>query len=765
MGTRATIFKFADVEVREREFSLAKGGEVFPVEPKAFRVLLILLRNPQKLIKKEELLNAVWGDAAVTENSLARSIALLRRLLRDDIHNPRYIETVATVGYRFVSKVEASGDASGDLQAIGKADDLREPNIVGTLASGESAEVLAKYVAQLAPGDGYKDRSRRQIQVSRKSFPRWLLLGTIVLAFGLATAVWYLRRPLPPPNLTDPVQLTRDGRRKNVVGTDGTRLYLNILEPKAVGQVPDSGGLITEIPFDLPSEGGLWGISSVSPDGSSLLAFDHFDLFQEVARVSVVGILGHPVRYLTESYVAIFSPDGRSVLYATPHGDIYSMAAEGGEPRLILASHAPEGEIVRTGDLSWSPDGSTIRFTRDLKLWEVSSNGSNPHQLLPGWHESVSQWGGQWTLDGDFFLFVSGSIGSLNRFPNNNRGGQLWAIDERRGRLRPPIAEPIQLTSGPMVWGPAVSARDGHRIFARGMSFRGELVRHDKRSNHFDPYLGGISAEMVAFSRDGTYVAYVTFPDGILWRANRDGTGLLQLTKPPFYPRDVRWSPDGSQIVFTDNSQNGLDAIYVVSSQGGTPVRFIPEESGPHADLTWSPDGKKVVYSTIPWLSVGNYSVAKTEVRILELATRRATNLPHRPEGFWSPRWSPDGRYIAGMPSTTDNLSIFDLKTQTWKDLFQKGLNGRKDKLMPQIGFPNWSKDSRFIYFQRSTDHRGIFRVPISGGDEEQIIDLKDFRNMGWYTGGWLGLDPVDAPLLLRDTGTDEIYAFTLDQN
>ncbi len=113
MGNKSFIFCFADVEVREREFSLIKGGEVFPVEPKAFRVLLILLRNPQKLITKEELLNAVWGDAAVTENSLTRSIALLRRLLGDDIRNPRYIETVATVGYRFVSKVEVSEERCG----------------------------------------------------------------------------------------------------------------------------------------------------------------------------------------------------------------------------------------------------------------------------------------------------------------------------------------------------------------------------------------------------------------------------------------------------------------------------------------------------------------------------------------------------------------------------------------------------------------------------------------------------------------------------
>ncbi|HTF62618.1 MAG TPA: winged helix-turn-helix domain-containing protein [Edaphobacter sp.] len=741
IGNKSFIFRFSDVEVREHEFSLLKAGKVLTVEPKAFRVLLLLLRNPQKLISKEELLNSVWGDTAVTEGSLTRCIWLLRRQLGDDINEPRFIETVATVGYRFVCKVEVSEDGSGDLQATGEANRLNEGDFVETLANGEIATNPLTQIDKPA-ADRKRSRSRS-----------WLLPGNIILVVGLATAIWYLRRPLPPPRLTNPVQLTRDGRRKNVVGTDGNRLYLNILEPKAVGQVPVSGGLITEIPFDLPSQGGLWGVSSVSPDGSSLLALDHFDIFRGSARVSIIGILGHPVRYLTESNTATFSPDGRSVLYATPHGDIYSMAA-GGEPRLILASHVPEGERVRTWDLSWSPGGSTIRFTRGLKIWEVSSSGSNLHQLLPGWHASASQWGGQWTLDGEFFLFVSGSIGSMNRFPNYNHGGQLWAIDERRGRLRPAIAEPIQLTSGPMVWGPAVSARDGHTIFSRGMSRRGELVRYDKRSNHFDPYLRGISAEMVAFSRDGRYVAYVTFPDGILWRANRDGTGLLQLTKPPFYPRDVRWSPDGSEIVFTDNSQNGVDAIYVVPSQGGTPKRLIPEESGPHADLTWSPDGKKVVYSTTCWQSVGNCSPAKIEVRILELATRRIITLPHRPEGFGSPRWSPDGRYIAGMPLKADNLSIFDLKTQQWKDLLRKGFNG----------FPSWSKDGRFIYFQRPTDDRGIFRIPISGGDEERIVDLKEFRNMGWYPFGWLGLDPTDAPLLLRDTGTDEIYALTLEQ-
>jgi eukaryotic-like serine/threonine-protein kinase len=100
--SKSLVFRFADIEVREREFCIVKAGEVLAVEPKTFQVLLYMLRKPQKLVSKEELLNAVWGDTSVTENSLPRNIAKLRRLLEDDAREPRYIATVATVGYRFV---------------------------------------------------------------------------------------------------------------------------------------------------------------------------------------------------------------------------------------------------------------------------------------------------------------------------------------------------------------------------------------------------------------------------------------------------------------------------------------------------------------------------------------------------------------------------------------------------------------------------------------------------------------------------------------
>src|SRR5215471_16364348 len=132
---KSMVFNFADVEVREREFCIARNGEVFSVEPKAFRVLLFLLRNPHKLITKEELLDAVWSDTAVSENSLTRSIALLRKLLGDNTHEPRYIATVPTVGYRFLHDVRVAEDS---FSAAGAVDVLSESLADPTSSASQS---------------------------------------------------------------------------------------------------------------------------------------------------------------------------------------------------------------------------------------------------------------------------------------------------------------------------------------------------------------------------------------------------------------------------------------------------------------------------------------------------------------------------------------------------------------------------------------------------------------------------------------------------
>ena len=99
---KSHVFRFADVEVHEREFVLVKADIAVQVEPKAFRVLLFLLRNPGKLVTKDEILDAVWNDCSVSDNSLTKNIATLRRLLGDDAREPKRIRTVRGIGYVMV---------------------------------------------------------------------------------------------------------------------------------------------------------------------------------------------------------------------------------------------------------------------------------------------------------------------------------------------------------------------------------------------------------------------------------------------------------------------------------------------------------------------------------------------------------------------------------------------------------------------------------------------------------------------------------------
>ena len=696
--SKSLVFRFGDVEIREREFCLVKAGEVSPIEPKAFRVLLFLLHNPQKLITKEELLDAVWADASVTESSLTRSIAKLRRALGDDIREPRYIATVATVGYRFIGKVEVSEEPSGVRENTEKPPGLS--------------------------GVGKKVQSRRHLR-------GWALAVGGVFALCLAGAIWYLHRPLAQPRITQYTLITHDGHQKILVGTDGSRLYFNWmsgpLSPESIAQVAISGGGIAPVPVALPNP----FLVGVSPNGSSFLIGAETGLWN-------VRILGGQARHLGDAWDASFSPDGNSVAFFAAGGGIYVVGSDGtGTHKLALP-----GDTV--SDIAWSPDGGAIRFTMKDRIWEMSASGSGLHEAMPGWHDS-SVCCGKWTPDGKLFLFIS--------------DGQIWALDERRGLFRRPPAEPIQLTQGPIrwggplpgnyfpgeFWGGPVPSKDGSRIFALGLSPRGELSRFDSKTKQFQPFLGGISAQGVSYSKDGKSIAYVSYPEGILWKADRDGSNPVQLTDPPLQAFMPRWSPDGKQISFAGDYPGPNGAFYIVSSDGGSPRKFLAQDQHLDGFLTWSPDGHQMA-------GTSTSADGKFVLAILNLDTRQDTIIPGS-VGLFEPRWSPDGRYLAATGFDDLQLKLFDLKTGKWLVLTQQGI----------ADCPEWSGDSEFIYFRRVSGDTGLFRIRISGGRAEKIVDLKDWHDAGWF-GRYMGLDPSDAPLLLRDIGSEDIYALTLDQ-
>src|ERR1051325_29382 len=80
-----SIHQFDDIEVDLRKGTLTKSGQVVPLEPKAFNVLVYLIENRERLISKSELLDAIWRETFVTENAMTRLIAQLRRALGDDV--------------------------------------------------------------------------------------------------------------------------------------------------------------------------------------------------------------------------------------------------------------------------------------------------------------------------------------------------------------------------------------------------------------------------------------------------------------------------------------------------------------------------------------------------------------------------------------------------------------------------------------------------------------------------------------------------------
>jgi DNA-binding winged helix-turn-helix (wHTH) protein/TolB-like protein/Flp pilus assembly protein TadD len=106
-------YKFGPFIVERTAYRVLKDGEPLTLTPKLVDVLLHFVSRPSLLVTKEELLSTLWPDVAVTDNALTQAISDLRQALGDDASAPRFIQTVARRGYRFIAPVEPIGPAGG----------------------------------------------------------------------------------------------------------------------------------------------------------------------------------------------------------------------------------------------------------------------------------------------------------------------------------------------------------------------------------------------------------------------------------------------------------------------------------------------------------------------------------------------------------------------------------------------------------------------------------------------------------------------------
>src|SRR5947209_4334675 len=149
-----TSYQFGPFRVDTRERRLLRDGEVVPLTPKVFDILLVLVQNSGHILSKDEVMNLVWPNTAVEEGNIARNISTLRNALGERPREHQYIETVPWRGYRFVANVKEVRDESvrtaissiAVLPFVNVADD---PSLE-YLADGIT-ESLINDLSQLAP--------------------------------------------------------------------------------------------------------------------------------------------------------------------------------------------------------------------------------------------------------------------------------------------------------------------------------------------------------------------------------------------------------------------------------------------------------------------------------------------------------------------------------------------------------------------------------------------------------------------------------------
>ena len=565
------------------------------------------------------------------------------------------------------------------------------------------------------------------------------------LAAGVLAAAVILRPAAPAPRVADVVQLTNDVRMKaaaftglpDPLVTDGSRIYFMRLSfPTAdLEQVSVEGGEPAAVPVPLVA----WTLADISPAHSELLLLGFADTPGEPVDAGLLWAMPLPagqarrIGSLT-GVDAAWSPDGAELVVAR-ESELDRASADGSNLRKIAAVNG------RPLWPRWSPDSKTIRFTLyDSKLnarslWEVASDGTRLGPLLAGWDTPPTECCGSWTPGGEYYVFQSARSGTPN----------IWAIREKAPFWQKVSREPVRLTFGQFSAQAPLASRDGKRLFFIGSLPRSEILRLDSKSHEAVPFLPGLSTEGLAFSQDGRSLAYIAYPERTLWRAAANGADHRQLTFPPMRCLLPRWSPDGKTIAFAAQMPGQPWKAYLIPAETGSVEELVPG-GGESLDPTWSPDGRTLALGLTSESARGTKANA---LHLIDLKTRQVTDLPDS-AGLFSPRWSPDGRYILAMTDDYLKIALFDVASRKWEDL-----------IAARAGYPEWSKDGKYVYYSNPFDNQTPFyRVRVSDRKLERLANLADYGELATGRFGvWTGLGPDDSLLASRDISVQEIYA------
>jgi Tol biopolymer transport system component len=722
------------------------------LQDQPFRVLAVLLTKAGQVVTHTELQAQVWGpDTNVDiERALAVAIKKIREALSDSAEHPRFVETLAKRGYRFIAPVTATPAAFRSLVAndltLKTAELFPPPSFPPTPGVQISSPVAPASIQRprlnlgQEPSNGNRAVRKRQFWSMRKTD---LFVAIAILLLGTVPVLWLQARsgtkpPLPIEQIThnSPISAGPPNMENLLaLATDGQRIFATVLgngKPQ-LSAIDISTGAVQAL--TVPNELASGRVADISKDGSKLLVRSQLSPQSEQPLWVVPTAGGSALRLgNVQAQDATWMPDGASILFANGN--------ELNEVRLGGGTIAPIVKLPgRAFWLRWSPDGTLLRFTvmdsvtHTASLWELKRGSKVPHPLLKNRIGQVLDCCGSWTADGSAYVFES----------TGKSGSNVW-------ELKSSImgSSLTQLTNGPLSFFSPITARSGQRLYFYGADQPSGLQRYQGQQLGFRPertFL--VDANRVAYSSDHQWVAWEDFA-ARLWRARADGSDKILLTPDDLEVFLAQWSPDGSKLAIMARHPDETWQIYVISADGGKPERLMKDDRNV-ADPGWSADGKEIVFGREPD-SMGKESGPRT-IEIFNLQNQTTSTVPQS-EGLFSPRWSPDGKWIAALTLPQNKLMLFDVARQRWSELASTGASD-----------PVWSNDSKAIFIHAFlAENQPILRVSVPNGEVKVVAGSEDFHSgepADYFFGG---MTPDEVPLVRPRVGTGNLFMMDLDR-
>ncbi|MFZ0734820.1 MAG: winged helix-turn-helix domain-containing protein, partial [Candidatus Sulfotelmatobacter sp.] len=621
---------------------LLKEGQKIKLQEQPFRVLFLLLQRSGEVVTRDQLRQELWpADTFVDfDHGLNSAVARLREALRDSAEKPRFIETVAKRGYRFIAPIQPNSENAPEPAGVA-TNRSRLPSVqlwIGAticLALVCSASIWARYQprpdAQLAKIEVVPLIGLRGYQATPAFSPD----GTLV-AFrqsdggdhtGIYAAVAGGEKSIQLTNEPGDCCPTWSPDGRQIAFTRYSRTSFSIFT------IPALGGTERRL-YRGPNH--LGGGLSWSPDGSLIAFTESYESDPTKAWISVWSVGDSSIREISlppPGWIdrsPSYSPDGTRLAFiraavAGVSNDLYVMAANGGPAKRLTFDHRP-----MTGSLAWTSDSREIVFASargaEMGLWVVAAEGSVPRPVAGPVGEA------EWPTipaKADNTLVYEQGIGQAD----------VWRLDLKDATH--PQKAPFALVS------------------EKGDKMRPELSPDGKK---------------VAFESDR-----LGFWD--IWTCLVDGSSCDQITSLHGTAGRARWSPNGHYIAFEFHPHERSE-IYVVEVPGGVP-RLLPTIPGSdNLSPSWSRDGK--------WIYFASKQGAEP-FQIWKIPIQGGTPLQLTKRGGISPVESLDGRYLY--------YSKYE-QTGVWRMPLQGG--GEESKVLSDMdpwGWPNWALSPEGIYF------------------------------------------------------------------